>query len=385
MNGASADKVNYRFRILYALAIIFVVAGHCSGGGISFFYEWFPVYGFQVGLFVFCSGYFYHTGAADMAQLVPYIGKKLRRLLVPLYLWNAFYAVLTTFLRAAGFELGRPVTLGRLIVSPVTNGHQFDLNLGGWFVVPLAMTYITAALVRTLGMRLLAGAGDKTRETVLFLFSLPAGMLGVWLAASGFGGLWLVAERLLYFLPFFAGGILFRTVLEEKEERIPDIAYFTAVFAAKLAILFMLGEMPVCYPSWMNGFTHGVFMPFFSAALDIAFWLRVCKRLSPVLGRSRIVTALSGSTYAIMIHQFLGFLCVNTVFALIAAHTGHFGNFDWNRYHQDVWYFYLPKDLDQMKILFLAAGLGLPVCVQRAVSAAGRCLHDFYHRAAARR
>lgn len=39
-------KIDYRFKILYAVAILMVVAGHCDGGGISLdFAQWFPYEG----------------------------------------------------------------------------------------------------------------------------------------------------------------------------------------------------------------------------------------------------------------------------------------------------------------------------------------------------
>ena len=54
------NNINYTFKLLYALGIILVVAGHCNGGGFSIFYEYFPIYAFHLGLFVFASGYFYN-------------------------------------------------------------------------------------------------------------------------------------------------------------------------------------------------------------------------------------------------------------------------------------------------------------------------------------
>ena len=55
----SDEKINYQFKILYAIGIVLVVANHCGSGGISLFYEFFPAYAFHVALFMFSSGYFY--------------------------------------------------------------------------------------------------------------------------------------------------------------------------------------------------------------------------------------------------------------------------------------------------------------------------------------
>lgn len=55
------DNIDYRFKIMYALGMIFIVSGHCGGGGLSLAYEFLAVYGFHLALFMFCSGYFYKT------------------------------------------------------------------------------------------------------------------------------------------------------------------------------------------------------------------------------------------------------------------------------------------------------------------------------------
>ena len=33
------QKINYVFKFLYTIGIIFIVVGHCKNGGISIFYE----------------------------------------------------------------------------------------------------------------------------------------------------------------------------------------------------------------------------------------------------------------------------------------------------------------------------------------------------------
>lgn len=84
--------INYQFKILYALGMIFVLAGHTKGGGISLFYDWFPPYSFHLMLFMFASGYFYNSCSEDNVK--QYLWKKIKRLVIPLYLWNIFYGVI---------------------------------------------------------------------------------------------------------------------------------------------------------------------------------------------------------------------------------------------------------------------------------------------------
>ena len=53
------QNVNYTFKLLYAIGIVFVVAGHCPNLGYSHETQMFPIYSFHMGLFMFVSGYFY--------------------------------------------------------------------------------------------------------------------------------------------------------------------------------------------------------------------------------------------------------------------------------------------------------------------------------------
>lgn len=56
-----ANKTNYQFKILYFIGIIFVVAGHARANDLIFWNELIHCAGFYMGMFVFCSGYFYKS------------------------------------------------------------------------------------------------------------------------------------------------------------------------------------------------------------------------------------------------------------------------------------------------------------------------------------
>lgn len=85
-------QIDYRFKIMYALGVIFVASGHCEMGGISLMYDWFPPAAFHLGLFVFASGYFYKSQSE--INIIQYIFRKAKALLLPMYLWNFFMQVL---------------------------------------------------------------------------------------------------------------------------------------------------------------------------------------------------------------------------------------------------------------------------------------------------
>ena len=115
-------RENRQMRILSAIGIILVAAGHLGYdlfdiGGL------FPYYSFHVFIFLFVSGYFYRTQAQE--RIGRYLLGKCRTLLLPYFIWNLFYGILTEVLHRAGFAIGEPLSLKTMFLSPFLDGHQF--------------------------------------------------------------------------------------------------------------------------------------------------------------------------------------------------------------------------------------------------------------------
>ena len=107
----------------------------------------------------------------------------------------------------------------------------------------------------------------------------------------------------------------------------------------------------------------------------VAFWLRVARILSPLCGRQQSGMAaggflryLSRNTYAVMMHHVMAFMLVKGVLAGIAAHTGFLADFDFVRFHTDIDYYYLVRGAETFQMVYLAAGVVLPLLLQRGIS-----------------
>lgn len=204
----SGEKIDYRFKLLYAIGMIIVVAGHCGGdGGFSLMYEFFTPYSFHLALFVFCSGYFYKD--TSERTVGKYVLKKVKSLLIPLYLWNLFYGILQIFMFYKGFSIGESISLYNLTIAPIVSGHQFIYNMGGWFVIPLFMIQVYNVLMRKLLRLLKCSHSDE----ILVILTLALGIWGVFMASGGYNeNIWLVLVRMLYFAPFFQFGIFIKNI-----------------------------------------------------------------------------------------------------------------------------------------------------------------------------
>ncbi len=358
-------KVDYRFKILYALAIVMVVCTHTNGGGLDLMRHWFPYPSIQLAIFAFASGYFYKK--AHESAPWHYIWRQFKRLIIPMYLYNFFYGVLSHILSLQGFSIGGYVTLDSLLLAPLYDGNQFFFNVGGWFVVPLFIIQFVNVFFRRLFAGLESGS-KQIPEWLFFGIALALGLLGNTLAIKGYNtGWWLLLVRPLYLLPFYAAGIFYRRVLEPREH-ISTFWLLAGLLAAKYLLAAWLGHMPDYTPMWCHDFTDGAAMPIIVGLLGIAFWLRIARDLADSIGRSRAIGAIADSTYSIMINQFLGFMLVKSFFALVASMTSLFADFDWAAYHSDIWYYYYPFGLEQSLLIYVVAGLVIPIFIQRGIN-----------------
>lgn len=361
-NSQVFTQIDYRFKILYALGIISVVAGHCGSGGINFFYNWFSPYAFHLGLFAFCSGYFFKEESER--NPIKYIVKKAKTLLVPLYLWNFAYGCIVTLLSFKGFTIGKKMSLYTLFLEPITTGHQFVYNLGGWFVIPLFMILTFNVLFR----KFLSFLHGTSKEIIFVLFYIVAGIVGVQLAILGYHtGWYLVLVRMLYFLPFFGVGFFYKKILE-KYDTLNNVIYFSLLFIIDLVIICIYKGTPSYSQAWCNNFNDGPILPFIVGFLAIFFWLRIAKILEPAIGKSKFVNLIADNTYSIMIHQFMGFMILKTIFAVCYKLTPFCSDFDIQKYKTDIGYLFLPNWQDQQKILYLISGILFPILIQLAIN-----------------
>lgn len=357
----SGHRKDGRFLILYAVGMVAVVTTHCSSGGLYLLQDFFDSW--YLGIFVFAAGYFYRY--EEEKHPLRYIGKKAKHLLVPLYLWNFTYALIVTLMGKIGFPMGVGITWRKLFLFPLTNGHQFGYNLGAWFVAPLFMVEAVMAIVRFV----VPAANERkwviVKETALSVLFLAAGVTGVRLAQAGLNEGWfLVLDRLLYFLPFFQAGVLYRRVLEY-HDRLRNTEYFVLVFLTDLVLCVINRSLPTYVYSWCN-FTGYPIMPFLSGFVGIAFWLRAARIMDPIMGKSRIVTLIAGSTFSIMENQFMGFMAVKALFYAAYRYFHIFPTFDTYAFRTQYNYFFLPYNVQQTRLLYVIAGIFLPVLIQQA-------------------
>lgn len=349
------QKENRELRILSAIGIILVVSGHLGYnlfdvGGL------FPYYSFHVFLFLFVSGYFYSPGAEN--SVGRYLLKKCRTLLLPYFLWNAFYGVLAAVLRRAGFSIGQELSFYTLFLAPFDGGHQFMYHFPSWFVPVLFL--IEAVNVC---MRKVLSLLKRDPEWLIFAGTLILGMATVWLAIGGHvWGYYKIPGRILFMLPGYELGHLYREKLKGRDT-LPNGPYFLIVMGVQILITIFCKGLAFS-AVWVTSFGNGPVIPYLTVFTGIAFWLRIARLLAAEPGvpfLTEKLVSVGRNTYAVMMHHIFAFFLVKSIFYAVSLLTPLCGEFDAAMYFSEINFIYLPKGAETGKWIYLLAGIELPL------------------------
>lgn len=358
MNEMTEKKIDPRFRILSALAIVFVVAGHADFGVFDMA-GLFPYYSFHVGVFAFISGYFYKD--ENEKNIGAYIVKKVKHLLIPYYIWNLIYGLFATLLRMAGFHIGSTITLKTLFLDPFLGGHQYGFHFAAWFVPVLFLLEVMNVLMRKI-LELL----HLKKESMIFTTTLIIGILVVYLAKRG--SVWGYYKHIgcvLFLFPMFQWGQFYKKNLEKWIEKVPMGWYFAVVLLIQYVSVSVNSGRVAYSAVWCTGFGSRPWTPYLTTFLGIAFWLGVSRILEPLWKPGNVLDVLGKNTFSVMMHHMLGFFVLNTVFFCLFKTGIGLGDFDTSMYFSSYEYRYLLFGMEHSKWLYLLFGIGVALEIQK--------------------
>lgn len=356
MSNQPAKKENNVFRALYLIAIVFVVDGHTQLGDMFTMDGLFRYYSFHLMLFAFGAGYFFRFHGGVLRD----IGVRAKKLLLPLYAWNLVYGMGAALLRRfGGFDLGEPISAYTLLVAPIVNGEHFVWNLGSWFIFPMFMTQTIYSLLRR------AAKLWRDNEWITFAVCLALGCAVVELChANRQDALPRIIMRPLILLPGYAFGQLYRRNIE-KHDTLPTVPYLIVVVVLR-ALLCVRYENLAYLLSSCTYFVCDSFGVYFGALLAIAFFLRIARLLAPHMERSRLAMAISRNTFSIMMHHYMGFFALNCVFLVLHVLGLGAADFSVGSFRRVVNYNYAPDGRIEYNVLYLLAGLLVPLGISYA-------------------
>lgn len=349
----SLHRENTTLRALYLIAIIFVVDGHTTLSDMFTMGDLFRYYSFHLMLFAFGSGYFFRLRGGIVQDLLA----RAKRLLLPLYGWNLVYGIGAALLRRiGGFEIGAPLNAYTLLLAPLVDGEHFVWNLGAWFIFPLFLCQVIYGLLRR------AAKCWKDNEAITFALCLLMGSAAVELCRANMqSALPLFVMRTLILLPGYAGGQLYRRCLE-KRDTMKTVPYLALIVILR-ALLCVRYENLAYIISSCSYFICDAFGVYFGGALAIAFYLRIARVLAPHIEKSRLALYASRHTFDIMMHHTMGFFALNCFFLMLNALGIGAADFSVKSMRTMAEYNYAPYGRSEWNILYLLAGLLLPLGV----------------------
>ncbi len=363
--GLELQKNNTQFCLLSAMGIFMVVDGHLGGSCFLDIGGLLQYNFFHMQMFVFISGYFY-KGCQE--GIIRYGVRKFRRLMIPYFIWNLIYGLTAQVLRTHGFAFGAPVNFVTLFVEPFRMGYQFVLNHVAWFVPTLFLVELVNAVLEKgihKGFIRLSSYWEKALYYEAYIRTglyLLISWAGVCISRTiGTEGFMLMAVRVLFLLVFYGMGNLYREKLE-RADTIKSVWYFSVLLC--IAMILTLSGRQLIYGLWNCRDIPGYVLPYVSAFVGIAFWLRAARILTPAFGNHPLIRFLGRNTYGVMMHHMMVFFLINSIYAYLALATGIFQSFDFARYQTDFYYCYLPRGMTQFKVFYLFAGIGVPLGFQ---------------------
>lgn len=374
-----ADKIrkkksavlNEEFLILQIIAILTVVVTHGKDSSFTFLTDWFTFGSYHMPLFIFISGYFYKKSAED--SVLKFVWKKIKSLVIPYFIWNLVYGVFVTLLlNNQVIFFSKPLSFRTFFIDPWLTGTHFGFNVGGWFVLSLFLVEITYLLLRKLCSWL-----HWNREWLFGLFLLCFGLCAVHFANSGYNhGAFLTIIKVVFFLPFFHFGYLYRERIEPRE-KLPGWIYFVFIFAVQLILLKIYGTLT--FYAYNATFLHqNVLLPYLTSFTGGLFWLRISKILARALKGNRIVRYIGRNTWSIMMHHPISFFIINCIIWGLSGPL-NLSAFDQHAFQTNIWYAYSPG-LPQFAIVYVAAAVALPLLakygVEKAILSADKKLQN---------
>ncbi len=260
-----------------------------------------------IPLFLFSSGYFYRPESEKTP--LRFLGYKFNRLMVPYYIYNAVYALITYLIfLGTGKVLGHLPTWHNYFIRPFVDGLQYELINPMWFVPFFFVGLFVYLCLSTLIRRF---TKDETMHFIVF-------------AAIGIGGYglrhfvdpgqslplhWMF--KVLIGVFYFSLGRFFALKLSGL-----DIYRWRFLFLALVIRATLFFEFKTTLYSYYNAeFTHICSLAF--TLIDIYFLLFLAHLILRFSSITRWSCAIGRNSYHVMANHMMVFLLLDWTFAAL--------------------------------------------------------------------
>ena len=360
-------NVDYRFKLVYAIAMISVIADHLFGkGSIELNIQgWFNYNTYHMPLFMFSAGYFFKS--RNINHTSEYIYKKFKKLIFPIYTYNFFYGLYVQVLKKLGFRSVyiKPFSFRIIFIEPL-GGGGFQYIKPSWFSSSLFFVEVYNILKRKLTSILRI----EFHESIYLIIDFIISYNSISLSNRGFNKIRIYMHilRFLHLNIYYEFGIFFSKYLENIIKSIKSDIFFTIIFLLKLLFHLYYSKVPHFFYGLCIYYNYPPITVITISILGIFFWIRLSEILEPILGKNYYVNIIADNTFSIMVNHFLAFEIVKTTFAFISKYSNYCKDFDFNLYYSlSVYYIYIPNNVLQSGIIYFLSGLFIPIMIQKNI------------------
>ena len=352
------SKSNKKFMLLSAIGIFMVVDSH-TFTAFDLFGGFIPYNSFFMPMFVFISGYFNKVDSST--NLLKYIGKKLKTLLLPYVLLSLLVfggELLLDWIKLDQTPEVPSWYLSYALERVVTIGAFAPIATPMWFVISLFCLLIIYAVLKKFLFKI-------WNSFVMLPVFLGLHFWVVYLAKTmdpESMTYLLTPLKVLFLLPFLEMGIIYRNHLEKKHEGMSGGAKIglMAILLGINAIRAMYLPYPydVCINSIddLSGFTSPyIVTPLVSSIVGILFWLTLVDLAGKPVYESRFVNYMSCNTFWIMSLHVLFFNILNLILMLISENIVYLLYFDSEYFRESEWYFW--EISPTVKMFYVVVGI----------------------------
>ena len=360
------SRIDYRFKILYCIAMLSVIASHCGGkGSIELDIQgWFRYTTFHMPLFMFASGYFFKE--KNLNYLLDYIFIKFKRLIVPIYSYNFFYGFYSQFLKSKGFNIISDFNFRKIIIEPLT-GRGFRNIYPSWFSSTLFFVEVYNIFKR----KFVTIFKKRIHESIYFIIDCVFSYYSVIFSNKGFNKLipHMFILRIMHLNVYYQFGIFYNKHLELGAKKIRNDIYFFVIFSLKLCFHLYYSDQPCFFYGKSQYYNYHPFTVITISILGILFWIRISEILLPSIGNSFYINIIAGNTFSIMINHILALDIVRAFFAFISKNTRFCKDFNFKKYYSlNAAYIFIPNNVLQAGIIYFLNCLIIPIIMQKIIN-----------------
>lgn len=342
------NKTNNQFMILSTIGIVIMVICHLAGN----IYKYFKLFPF-VPIFVFVSGYFYDKEKEK--NIINYILHKFKKLMIPFFIINIIYGIITTILRGLNLiYFGDNITIYNLFIQPFLDNNQFVFNFPMWFVPTLFLTHICYIVIRKIYNKINV---RKYSEEILFFIFIILNCISIKISSLSICNYIIVLLRIMFFLPFYHFGYMYKNKLKAKDEKIPNLLYIFVLLIINILFYKIFGDLNYDLHEFADFNTNFILLPFVSSLTAILFYTRIAKILEKYIGNSKIIHCIGNARYSIMAHHLFALYLLNLVLYVMKV-----PNFDIEHLKTGWLYIYEVNGYNTfLQLIYVVIGIVIPI------------------------